>query len=89
MLEAKERYFYPEMSVAEAMTLHPRAGEVFMAFHLGGCGSCGISEFHILKDVCASYGVDVNVLIDVLEGLMEREPLTGSADAKLIDESTN
>lgn len=73
MLEAHEKYFRPDMPVAEAMGMHPRAAEVFAAFHLGGCGSCGISQFETVEQVCAAYGVDLAVLLEVLEGLMEQE----------------
>lgn len=72
MLEAQERYFHPDMPVAEAMKLHPRVAEVFAAFHLGGCGSCGIAHYESVAQVCAAYGVDLAVLLEVLEGLMER-----------------
>jgi hybrid cluster-associated redox disulfide protein len=72
MLEQQERYFRPDMPVAEAMKMHPRVAEVFAAFHLGGCGSCGISQFESIEQVCAAYGVDVAVLLEVLEGLMEK-----------------
>ena len=77
MLEAEDRYFRPDMTVAEAMQLHPRVAEVFAAFHLGGCGSCGISQVETIEQVCMAYGVDINVLLEVLEGLMEREPVEG------------
>lgn len=67
------RYFYPDMTVGEAMAVHPRVAEVFTAFHLGGCSSCGISEVETVAQVCMGYGVDLDVLLDVLEGLMEHE----------------
>ena len=72
MLEARERYFDPEMPVAEAMAMHPRVAEVFAAFHLGGCSHCGISHYETIGQVCAAYGVDTEVLLEVLEGLMEK-----------------
>jgi len=71
MLEARENYFHADMPVAEAMALHPRVGEVFAAFHLGGCSSCGISHYETIGQVCMAYGVDLEVLLEVLEGLME------------------
>jgi len=79
MLEAQERYFRPDMPVAEAMKLHPRVAEVFAAFHLGGCGSCGIAHFESIEQVCAAYGVDLAVLLEVLEGLMDRPAETDPA----------
>jgi hybrid cluster-associated redox disulfide protein len=54
--------------------VHPRVGEVFAAFHLGGCAHCGISRFETIEQVCTAYGVDVDVLLDVLEGLLEKAP---------------
>ena len=65
--------FHPEMTVSEAMAVHPRVAEVFAAFHLGGCSSCGISEVETIAQVCMGYGVEIDVLLEVLEGLMGRE----------------
>ena len=72
MLEAREKYFDPNMPVAEAMGMHPRVAEVFAAFHLGGCSHCGISHYETIAQVCSAYGVDLEVLLEVLEGLMEK-----------------
>ena len=73
MLEAREKYFFPDMPVAEAMAMHTRVAEVFAAFHLGGCGSCSIAQYETIEQVCAAYGVDIGVLLEVLEGLMQNE----------------
>lgn len=73
MLEEQERYFRPDMPVAEAMAMHPRVAEVFAAFHLGGCSHCGVSHYETIEQVCMGYGVDLEVLLEVLEGLMEQE----------------
>jgi len=72
MLEENDRYFNIDMPVAEAMALHPRVAEVFAAFHLGGCSHCGVSHYETIGQVCMAYGVDVEVLLEVLEGLMEQ-----------------
>lgn len=69
----ERKHFHPDMAVGEAMAVHPRVAEVFAAFHLGGCSSCGISEVETVAQVCMGYGVDLDVLLDVLEGLMEQE----------------
>ena len=73
MLEAQERYFNPDMTVADAMTMHPRVAEVFAAFHLGGCSHCGISQVETIGQVCMGYGVDINILLEVLEELMAKQ----------------
>ena len=72
-LEASDRYFRADMTVAEAMAMHPRAAEVFAAFHLGGCSHCGINQIETVEQVCMAYGVDLEVLLEVLEGLMEKD----------------
>lgn len=78
MLEAEDRYFRPDMPVAEAMALHPRVAEVFAAFHLGGCSHCGISQVETVEQVCMGYGVDLEVFLEVLEGLMSQEDTAGT-----------
>ena len=64
------KHFDPNMTVGEAMAIHPQVSEVFTAFHLGGCSSCGISEIETIGQVCVGYGIDVEILLDVLEELM-------------------
>ena len=66
------KYFYPEMTIGEAMSVHPRVREVFAAFHLGGCAHCAINEIETLEQVCAGYGVDLNVLLEVLESVVNK-----------------
>jgi hybrid cluster-associated redox disulfide protein len=73
MSEAIEKHFRGDMPVAEAMAVHPRVGEVFAAFHLGGCAHCGISHFETIEQVCMAYGVDLDMLLEVLEGLVTPE----------------
>ena len=63
-------HFDPDMTIGEAMGVHPKVAEVFAAFHLGGCSSCGVSEYETVGQVCMGYGVDVEVLLEVLESLM-------------------
>jgi len=77
MLQAQDKYFRLDMPVAEAMALHPRVAEVFAAFHLGGCSHCGVAQFETIEQVCMGYGVDSEVLLEVLEGLMENDPPEG------------
>jgi hybrid cluster-associated redox disulfide protein len=75
---AGRKHFDPDMTVGEAMAVHPRVAEVFTAFHLGGCSSCGISEVETVAQVCMGYGVDLEVLLDVLEGLMDPQEAASS-----------
>lgn len=64
------KHFDPDMTVLEAMSVHEQVSEVFAAFHLGGCSSCGISEVETVGQVCMAYGVDIDILLDVLDDLM-------------------
>jgi len=66
-----EPQFHLDMTISEAMSMHPRVAEVFAAFHLGGCAHCGISQVETIGQVCAAYGVDGAYLIEVLEDLIK------------------
>ena len=63
--------FIKEMTVGEAMVLHPEAPLVFASYHLGGCGSCSVSEVETIEQVCEGYGVEVDLIIDSLNTLFE------------------
>jgi hybrid cluster-associated redox disulfide protein len=76
------KYFDPDMTIGEAMAVHPKVAEVFAAFHLGGCSNCGISEIETVGQVCMGYGVDIDMMLDVLESLMEDEPDEDLDDAE-------
>ena len=68
--------FNENMTVGEAIQLHPRAREVFAGFHLGGCSHCAISEFETIAQVCQGYGVPAEMLISSLNSLAEMEPVS-------------
>lgn len=63
--------FTAEMSVGEAMQLHPEAGLVFSSYHLGGCSHCSINELETVEQVCMGYGVPVEQLLDSLNNLLD------------------
>ncbi|GMV99822.1 MAG: hypothetical protein AMXMBFR84_09610 [Candidatus Hydrogenedentota bacterium] len=63
--------FSLDMSIGEAMSIHPRVAEVFAAFHLGGCSHCGINQYETVGQVCMAYGVDHEMLLEVLEDLVK------------------
>jgi hybrid cluster-associated redox disulfide protein len=64
-----EKKFNENMTVLEAMNIHPKVREVFAGYHLGGCSHCAISEFETIKQVCEGYGVPVDTLLGTLEEL--------------------
>lgn len=76
---AENKHFSGDMTIAEAMAVHPKVAEVFAAFNLGGCAHCRINEVETLDQVCEGYGIDKAMLMEVLEGLMEEEE--GKKDA--------
>jgi hybrid cluster-associated redox disulfide protein len=70
--------FTADMTIMDAQSAHPRAKEVFAGYHLGGCSHCAISEFETIGQVCAGYGVPVEDLLDVLNGLDDPEDAPSS-----------
>jgi hybrid cluster-associated redox disulfide protein len=65
--------FTAEMSVGEAIQLHPRAYEVFAGFHLGGCSHCAISGYETVGQICEGYGVPQDMLLGALNSLLETQ----------------
>ena len=68
---ATEAQFRPDMTVGEAMKVHPEAALVFSSYHLGGCSHCSINEMETIEQVCMGYGVPVDQLIESLNNLLE------------------
>ncbi len=77
--EGGRHYFSLDMTIGEAMAIHPRVAEVFAAFHLGGCSHCGINQFESIGQVCAGYGVDADMLLEVLDSLVEGPQPSGAS----------
>jgi len=61
--------FTAEMTVSEALALHPRAKDVFAGFHLGGCAHCQIADYETIAQICEGYGVPVETLLGTLNSL--------------------
>lgn len=73
MTEATKPRFFKEMTVGDAIAIHPEAGLVFSSYHLGGCSHCSINEVETIEQVCMGYGVEVETLIDSLNNLFAEE----------------
>lgn len=69
-----DKLFSLDMTIAQAMAVHPRAADVFAAFHLGGCAHCHINQVETLGQVCDAYGIDKDILLEELEGLAAANP---------------
>lgn len=63
--------FIKEMTVGEAMQMHPEAPMVFASYHLNGCSHCAVNEYETIEQVCEGYGVEVDLIIDSLNTLLE------------------
>jgi len=66
-----DKKFTKELTIGEAMRMHPRAAEVFMAFHLGGCSHCSISEEETIEQVSMGYGIPIEMILTALNGLYD------------------
>lgn len=58
MRRSGDARFVPQMTVREAMLLHPQAQQILAGFHLGGCSSCAVEPDETLAGLCASRGVN-------------------------------
>jgi hybrid cluster-associated redox disulfide protein len=68
--QAGESIFDPRMTIAEAMSVHPKVSEVLASFHLGGCSHCAISDVDTIEGACQTYGIDQAGLMNALNGLV-------------------
>ncbi len=81
-------YFHKDMTIGEALRLHPLAQTVMAGFHLGGCSSCDIKEDHILGVAAKDYGIDLDKLLEALNGLLDGTTVLPSEQVhqiKLVD----
>lgn len=81
-------YFHKDMTIGEALRLHPVAQTVMAGFHLGGCSSCDIKEDHILGAAAKDYGIDLDRLLEALNGLLDGTTVLPSEQVhqiKLVD----
>jgi hybrid cluster-associated redox disulfide protein len=68
--------FTPEMTVREALMVHPQAEQVLASFHLGGCSHCAVEPNDRLVDACQEHGVDLQVLVGNLNLLTSTQTST-------------
>ena len=63
--------FTPEMTIEEAMALHPGVADVLAAFHIGGCASCAAGPGDTLQAAASQRGVDLSLLLQALNALTD------------------
>jgi hybrid cluster-associated redox disulfide protein len=68
---AGELNFSPEMTIADAMQVHPKVSEVLASFHLGSCSHCAVSDVDTIQGACQSYGIDQKALMTALNQLVD------------------
>ena len=64
------KHFDLDMTIGEAMAVHPRVREVMAVFHLGGCAHCAINQVETLGQVFEGYGVASEELLGALESVV-------------------
>jgi len=67
--QAGETIFTPKMTIAEALQVHPKVGEVLASFHLAGCSHCAVSDVDTIEGACQTYGIDQTALMHALDEL--------------------
>jgi hybrid cluster-associated redox disulfide protein len=62
--------FEPQMTVEQALALHPSAKWVFAAYQIAGCWNCAKSEDETLEEVAVGYQLPLDKLLRDLNSLL-------------------
>jgi hypothetical protein len=62
--------FDANMTVAQALSLHPDARWVFAAYHIGGCNGCSRVDDETLREVADGYQLPLEKLLADLNSLV-------------------
>lgn len=62
--------FTPQLTVREALLVHPQAEQLLASFHLGGCSSCAVDADETLAQICREHGRDLTELLANLNMLL-------------------
>jgi hybrid cluster-associated redox disulfide protein len=65
-----EKKFEANMTVSDALALHPSARWVFAAYQLSGCTTCGASAEETLSEVATGYKLSLDRLLADLNSLL-------------------
>lgn len=55
--------FAPDMTVREALLVHPQVEQVLAGFHLGGCSHCAVEPEDTLAHAAGQHGVNLQALL--------------------------
>jgi hypothetical protein len=80
--------FGPETTIAEAIAVHPRVGEVLAGFGLvgSGCSGGGLDTGATLARACSEASLDLRVVLQALDAFVanpEAKPAASAQAAKL------
>ena len=65
----KSKNFEANMTVGEALALHPDARWVFAAYHIGGCNGCSRVDEETLSEVSTGYRLPLEQFLADLNSL--------------------
>lgn len=63
--------FDANMTVGEALALHPDARWVFAAYHVGGCNTCSRVDHETLRELADGYKLPLEKFLADLNGILE------------------
>jgi len=69
----KSKNFEANMTVGDALALHPDARWVFAAYQIGGCNRCSQVDEETLLEVATGYELPLERLLADLNTLLENE----------------
>ena len=72
----KSQNFDANMTVGQALALHPDARWVFAAYHIGGCDGCSRVDEETLLEVATGYKLPLERLLADLNALADNQQLT-------------
>jgi len=75
--------FTPDMTVREALLVHPQTEQLLATFHLGGCSSCAVTPDETLAQICREHGRDLEELLANLNQLLGSQ-LSNGAELPLL-----
>jgi hypothetical protein len=62
--------FVPQMTVEQALALHPSVRWVFAAYHVGGCSGCSRADGETLQELAEGYRLPLERFLSDLNSLL-------------------
>lgn len=64
--------FTKDMTVAQALEIHPSARNVFDRYNLVGCSHCHIASYETIEQICDGYSIPMDTFLETLNSLLEK-----------------